>query len=163
MTEGGVDTRAATVTDVADIAAVEAAAFEHPWTADALRAMLQDGLTHAFIATHDDAVVGAAVVRVVAGEGELLRIAVVPQARRRGVARVLLRDVIDAVGGACPDGLHLEVRASNAAARALYETAGFVESGRRHGYYQHPAEDAVLMRWTRGLTGVDREGVATME
>ena len=42
--------------------------------------------------------------------------------------------------------LYLEVRDSNAAARALYGSLGFTQVGRRRGYYQHPTEDALLLR-----------------
>jgi ribosomal-protein-alanine N-acetyltransferase len=42
----------------------------------------------------------------------------------------------------------LEVRESNAPARALYENAGFKQTGRRPSYYTSPLEDAILYRWT---------------
>ncbi len=42
--------------------------------------------------------------------------------------------------------LLLEVRASNLAALAFYRAQGFVETGRRIGYYTDPIEDAVLMQ-----------------
>jgi ribosomal-protein-alanine N-acetyltransferase len=41
--------------------------------------------------------------------------------------------------------LALEVRVSNEAAMGLYRRFGFVEQGRRRGYYERPVEDAVLM------------------
>ncbi len=43
------------------------------------------------------------------------------------------------------EAMQLEVRASNGAAIGLYQRLGFVEQGRRKGYYSAPAEDAVLM------------------
>jgi ribosomal-protein-alanine N-acetyltransferase len=42
----------------------------------------------------------------------------------------------------------LEVRESNAAARTLYENAGFEQTGRRRSYYTSPLEDAILYRRT---------------
>jgi ribosomal-protein-alanine N-acetyltransferase len=42
--------------------------------------------------------------------------------------------------------IHLEVRPSNKAARALYQRWGFRESGRRPGYYHSPPEDAILYK-----------------
>ena len=48
--------------------------------------------------------------------------------------------------------LYLEVRESNSAARALYESLGFEQVGRRRGYYQYPSEDALLLRRDLGLT-----------
>jgi len=78
-----------------------------------------------------------------AKEGELLRIAVDPVQRGQGLARTLLRacEAELAAAGICD--LHLEVRASNAAARSLYAGAGWRESGLRKGYYRD-GEDAVL-------------------
>ena len=72
------------------------------------------------------------------GEWELLNIAVDPAYRRRGVADELL--------GALPAGrIFIEVRESNAAARALYEGSGFTLIGRRRGYYHLPDEDGIVM------------------
>jgi len=130
-----------------EIADLESASFDGPWSREALAALLGDGLTRAWVARSADGVVGAAVLRVVAGEGELLRIAVRPDERQRGIGSRLLGDVVSAVADGCPHGIHLEVRASNVAARRLYARHGFVESGRRRDYYQAPQEDAVLMHW----------------
>jgi ribosomal-protein-alanine N-acetyltransferase len=44
----------------------------------------------------------------------------------------------------------LEVRESNQAARAFYASLGFVDDGRRRGYYADPVEDAVLLRLRLG-------------
>jgi ribosomal-protein-alanine N-acetyltransferase len=126
---------------------LEAACFEVPWSTPAVRALLDDGLTRAWVARRSGAVVGGALVRVVAGEGELLRIAVHPDQRRHGVGRAMLGVILSAVADACPHGVHLEVRASNVAARHLYAREGFVEHGRRRDYYQAPREDAILMHW----------------
>lgn len=129
------------------LADLEVAAFDAPWSADAVRALLDDGLTRAWVAGCGDRVVGGAVVRVVAGEGELLRLAVRPEARRQGIGRAVLAIVLSAVADACPEGVYLEVRSSNVAARQLYARLEFVDCGRRRDYYQTPSEDAVLMRW----------------
>lgn len=136
------------------LAALEVTSFEVPWSADAVHALLADGPTRAWVAAVGERVLGAALLRVVAGEGELLRIAVHPDDRLGGVGRALLRGVLSVASDACPHGVHLEVRASNVAARHLYAREGFVDHGRRRDYYQSPREDAVLMHWRpagRGL------------
>ncbi len=129
------------------LADLEATSFDVPWSTEALRDLIEDGLTRVWVALDGGLVVGGALARVVAGEAELLRIAVRPGQRRQGVGRHLLRHVLSALADACPGGIHLEVRASNVAARHLYAREGFVEQGRRRDYYQAPREDAVLMQW----------------
>ena len=72
-----------------------------------------------------------------------------PSARRRqGVGRQLVGGIMRAAGRAGARSLFLEVAESNAAARALYARAGFVEAARRAGYYQRQdaaAEDAIVL------------------
>ncbi|MDO4266052.1 MAG: GNAT family N-acetyltransferase [Eubacteriales bacterium] len=75
---------------------------------------------------------------------ELLIIGVSEDARRQGIGAALMKKVLSAAG--CLP-VFLEVREGNAAARRLYETCGFREYGRRKNYYEHPSEDAVLMKY----------------
>ena len=79
---------------------------------------------------------------------DLLTIATIPVARGRGVASLMLTELVSTAQQAgCPDVL-LEVRQSNEAAQRLYTGHGFVPIGRRRRYYQAPPEDAVVMRLT---------------
>jgi ribosomal-protein-alanine N-acetyltransferase len=82
------------------------------------------------VAESETEVAGFVLFRVVAGEGELLNVAVAPEHRRCGVARGLW-SAIEARAGLW----HLEVRASNAAAIRFYEELGFTRVGEREGYY----------------------------
>lgn len=79
----------------------------------------------------------------VAGEAELLRIAVASGARGQGRGRNLLRACAEALRTLGISELHLEVRVSNAAARHLYEGEGWHLAGLRKGYYRD-GEDAAL-------------------
>jgi ribosomal-protein-alanine N-acetyltransferase len=79
-------------------------------------------------------------------EVELESLAVAVAYRRRGLAGALLRAVTAAVTALGAEYLVLEVRASNAAALALYRAVGFQGTGIRRAYYTAPAEDAVLMQ-----------------
>jgi len=77
---------------------------------------------------------------------DLLTIATIPAARGRGIASLMLTELVaTAREKSCPDVL-LEVRQSNEAAQQLYTRHGFVSIGRRRRYYQAPPEDAVVMR-----------------
>ena len=79
---------------------------------------------------------------------DLLTIATIPAARGRGIASLMLTELVSTAREAgCPDVL-LEVRQSNEAAQRLYTRHGFVPIGRRRRYYQAPPEDAVVMRLT---------------
>ncbi len=75
-------------------------------------------------------------------ETEILALAVGPRRRRQGLGRALLGALVGSRRGR----IHLEVRESNVAARALYHWAGFTTTGRRRQYYSDPPEDAVLMQ-----------------
>ena len=89
--------------------------------------------------------VGFALAWHAADEVHLLDLAVDPGARRRGVARQLVGAVLGYAREARARLVLLEVRASNAAAIALYQSAGFSENGVRRGYYSDNGEDAVEM------------------
>jgi ribosomal-protein-alanine N-acetyltransferase len=72
------------------------------------------------------------------------------QWRRRGLARRLLAEVFRDSIAAGARSATLEVRQSNAAARALYEGLGFRVEAVRRDYYQDPREDALIL-WNRSL------------
>jgi len=78
-------------------------------------------------------------------EVELESIAVGSAWQRQGVARALLAELLGRLAERRYEQINLEVRASNAAARGLYEAVGFLVVGRREGYYADPVEDAVVM------------------
>lgn len=127
----------------ARLAALHAAAFPTSWDAAAFGALLeQEGV---FALEEPD---GFVLMRVVADEAEVLTLAVRPAARRRGLGGRLVAAgaVVAASRGA--SRLFLEVAADNAAALALYARAGFVEAGRRPGYYARSGgqrQDALLL------------------
>jgi ribosomal-protein-alanine N-acetyltransferase len=101
---------------------------------------------YARVAMRDDALLGYCIAWILDGEAELANLAVAPWARRAGVGAALLDDLLRAVDGDRDGSVWLEVREGNGAARALYESRGFREVGRRKGYYRAPVEDAVMMR-----------------
>ncbi|MFN5995850.1 MAG: GNAT family N-acetyltransferase [Paracoccaceae bacterium] len=131
------------------LASLHARAFRTPppWTADAFKGLLEDPL--AFLLVEGDA--GCLLGRAVAGEAELLTLAVAPDARRRGLGRKLVARFLYQARLRGAERAFLEVSAENAPAIALYESAGFVRSGLRRGYYQTPEGtriDALVMART---------------
>ena len=131
---------------IPQIAALERACFSHPWSEALLEDALFDPQASFIVAEDPEAggVLGYAGLHAVLDEGYIDNVAVAPDARRHGVASALL-DVFCRFGAAKLAFLTLEVRASNAAALALYEKHGFRRAGLRPGYYQDPREDAVIM------------------
>lgn len=97
------------------------------------------------VAEADGVPVGYIGAYTVLGETDILTVAVDPAARRQGVGRRLLESLFEALSGQS-SVIYLEVRESNAPARALYASLGFSEVGRRRGYYKRPAEDAILYK-----------------
>ena len=94
----------------------------------------------------NSALVGFLVSQQVAPEWELENIIVAPAARQKGIASRLLNALLASARATNSTAVFLEVRESNAAARSLYEKAGFVQNGRRRSYYASPSEDAILYR-----------------
>lgn len=109
-----------------------------------------EGTEECLVAAADDFVAGFVVTRTVADEMEILNLAVAPQRRRQGIATALLQHTLAAAAQIGALRAFLEVRESNAAARAFYARHGFTESGRRRAYYTSPVEDAILL--TRAVT-----------
>lgn len=134
---------------VALLTALHAQCFASSWSAESFAELIGGAGTVAWLALDGDRPVGLLLARVVAGEGEIITIGVVPSSRRRGVARHLLEHALAEAAGAGCRMMFLEVGCGNEPAHALYRAAGFHEVGRRRNYYQTsdaPPEDAVVMR-----------------
>lgn len=123
----------------------ESACFPDPWGEGGIRGQLTAGVGLSLICFSDGEPAGYLFAAVMPPEGEILRIATLPRFRRRGVGRALLAELFRRADDAGVDCLFLDVRESNALARALYNACGFRESGRRSAYYRAPREDAILM------------------
>lgn len=127
-------------------AALECALFSEPWSEAALRSGLESP-AGVFLAaeTADGVFAGYAGMQAAADEGYVANIAVEPRFQRRGCGRLLTQGLIQAARDAGCRFLSLEVRVSNGAAVALYQSLGFETMGVRRGFYQKPAEDAAIM------------------
>jgi len=138
--------RRATADDSSTLARLHAEAFAEPWSEAALAGLATS--SGAFALAADD---GFILVRALAGEAEILTLAVRPAARRRGLGRTLVQAAAADAREAGAESLFLEVAADNAAALALYAGCGFEPVGRRNAYYRRrdePAMDALVLRKT---------------
>jgi len=146
-----VNLRPATPADIPRLMEIErAAATAARWTETNYRRLFAgtgEGVQRlAWVLEDEGEIVGFLVASGVGTEWELENVVVAESARRRGLAARLLRHLLSVLPERDAGELRLEVRESNAAARALYAQAGFQECGRRADYYSSPQEDAVLYR-----------------
>ena len=127
---------------------IEKLCFSLPWTLEQLGSQLKDS-QHEFIAALDPEgrVLGYVGMVYVLVEGYISNVAVAPAARRRGIGRALISELMERAAALKLAFVTLEVRCGNAAAIALYEKQGFVPVGRRKNYYDFPREDAILMTY----------------
>jgi ribosomal-protein-alanine N-acetyltransferase len=129
---------------LAPLAAIHAASFADAWDTRALADLLATPGTFALVAAG-----GFILTRAVGGESEILTLAVVPVARRRGGATQLVEAAATHAQQLGASAMFLEVAITNDAARALYGRLGFTEAGRRKGYYAARGaapEDALVLR-----------------
>ena len=150
MTTAGLQLRPATIEDLPQsILPIERASQPHPWSEKAFLAELDNPVSEIAVASDQEGnVVGFLVTWQVLDEVHLLNVAVAPEHRRRGIGRWLVRQVLERALDEKATWVSLEVRVSNAAAIALYDSLGFVLVGRRRNYYTDNDEDALLLAWT---------------
>jgi [ribosomal protein S18]-alanine N-acetyltransferase len=134
--------------DVPEVIAIEHASYLFPWSEQIFRDCLRVGY-HCVVVDTPTGVGGYAVMSMGAGEAHVLNICLAERLRGRGIGRELLRAVLEHAGGHGVGQAFLEVRPSNVAAIALYESMGFERIGLRRGYYQAPGgrEDALVYRY----------------
>lgn len=131
--------------DLRQVLHIERRSFTIPWSDSTFRGLLRRQSTALLVAERAGEVVGYAVLWFAADEAELGDMAVLPEMRRRGLGRWLLDGALAEAARRGAKHVFLEVRQSNAAARSLYERAGFEAAGTRPDYYSEPKEDAILM------------------
>ena len=135
--------------DLESVARLEQTCFSESWSENLLRSGLDNRLDSYLVYEELGAVLGYCVLRTLADEGEIQRIAVDPAFRRQGIARKLMESMAAVARMKGAREVALEVRESNVSARKLYESYGFRQEAVRRDYYRNPAEDAIIM-W-RGI------------
>lgn len=135
------------------MAGIDRLAFDPAWSPECFAAELTLDHSRSLVArirgAEESRVAGYLVYHQVADEMHVLRIAVSPRRRRRGLARALLRCGMAAAQTEGAVSAVLEVRPANRPARRLYERLGFLPAGRRTGYYAGTGEDALI--WIANL------------
>jgi ribosomal-protein-alanine N-acetyltransferase len=127
--------------DLPSVMEIDALCIPRPWSEAVWRGELESRYSLYLVLEAGGEIFGQIGVRRVSDELHITTLAVRPERRRRGHARTLMRAALAAFPEARK--AYLEVRPSNAAARALYESWGFATTGLRRRYYGD--EDALLM------------------
>ena len=136
--------RQASAEDLPRIAWLEDIAFAEPWPFDLLAYEFGHPRGFLLVASWDDGPsVGYVAFRHGGGESEMLRLAVDPEVRRQGVARLLVESGLERLRRERVESCHLEVRMDNRGAIAFYEALGFQRSGRRKNYYRDGTDAAL--------------------
>jgi len=139
--------RRATAADIPRLMALEkdAATAAH-WATQQYEAVFSGEAPSRLVLVLEDqtGVQGFIIGRALDKEWEIENIAIAEPIRRRGFGARLLGEFLDLVRSQGGNTVFLEVRESNSAARRLYQKRGFVERGRRQGYYHTPEEDAIV-------------------
>ena len=132
--------------DVEAVLVIEHQVYEFPWT----RGIFQDCLNVGYccwVIAWNERIIGYGVMSVVVDEGHILNVCIHPDCQGRGLGRKLISRLLNLGRQHGAETALLEVRVSNKTALSLYAKLGFVEVGRRRGYY--PAtkgrEDALLL------------------
>lgn len=146
--------RAMTADDLPAVERIEQTCFSDAWSEKLLSDMLESEWDEAWVlADEKNSVIGYANFRFLAGEGELMRIAVLPEYRGHGESKKFMdRLEISSREKEAPD-LTLEVRAGNTPAINLYKFYGFQAEAVRKNYYHDPVEDALIM-WRRTVPSI---------
>jgi ribosomal-protein-alanine N-acetyltransferase len=118
------------------------------WSRDSYLDELADTELRLYLVAEDadGQVLASAGLLTIAETAQILTIGVLPLARRRGIARLLVNALVAEARRRQAHEVLLEVRVDNKPARELYESEGFVVIGTRRGYYDRGRVDAVVMR-----------------
>lgn len=151
----GYSIRAARLSDVSLLAAIEIESFSDPWPRSGFTDALNMASARLTVAVDKlDTPAAYCMLITAADQGEIANLAVSKGVQRQGLAGRLLDDALWYAEQVGVVSVFLEVREANQAARALYRSRRFAEIGRRKGYYQRPPEDALVLQWT-GATGAN--------
>ncbi len=137
--------RPMTKDDLDEVMAIERSAYRYPWSSGFFLQELQVACARSILAEVDGKICGYVLFWLLPGSIDVHNLAIAPDSRRLGIARLLMRQVVAAAGAQSVTRVTLEVRQSNEPAKRLYLSLGFTQAGLRKGYYSDDGEDAFTM------------------
>ncbi|MBQ4321718.1 MAG: ribosomal protein S18-alanine N-acetyltransferase [Oscillospiraceae bacterium] len=142
--------------DLPGLVAIEDLSFSEPWSHASMASAVENPDIYTAVSLEGGTVTGYVILALMGIEAEIYNVAVHPDARRQGLGAALLQNALKKAEQEGAETVFLEVRASNAPAKALYLGHGFVPVGLRKKYYTNPTEDAILMACTVERDGEER-------
>ncbi len=136
---------------VAGAAYLEKLCFSEPWSEKSLEMLLSNGAVGFAVEVNDEVAAYGGMLTVL-DEGQITNVAVDPVHRRKGYGREIVCALLDYAEKNGIVSVSLEVRESNEAAIALYESLDFVRRGLRKNFYRDPTESAIIMVWEKERT-----------
>jgi [ribosomal protein S18]-alanine N-acetyltransferase len=134
----------AEINDAIIISEIEEKSFDDPWSVQQINDELLNKNAHILLAQEETTVYGYVSIRINYDDIEILRIAVLPEFRRKGIAALLLVETDSLCSKYNKKLIILEVNETNAGAILFYTKYGFTEYRRRKNYYNNHA--AICMR-----------------
>ena len=144
--------RRMTLEDIPSVVEIEKQCFSLPWSENSFVDSLNRDDTIFLVCEEMDenartgCITGYMGVYLSFEEASVTNVAVSPVYRKRGCGEALVKKAKEAVKEAGAECIFLEVRQSNAPAISLYRKLGFEELGIRKKFYEHPVEDAIIMK-----------------
>ena len=133
--------------DVPAVYEIELASFPVPWTLDSFYYEVHENqYAHYVLAIDEDgSIIGFCGMWMVIDAAQITNVAVIEQARGRGIGEGLMREAMHIARFNGMEVMTLEVRVTNAVAQNLYRKLHFQDGGIRKGYYTDNGEDALVM------------------
>ncbi|MBN1282821.1 MAG: ribosomal protein S18-alanine N-acetyltransferase [Proteobacteria bacterium] len=132
--------------DLDDLMEIELASFTLPWSRRSYEELWPLDSIDIWIAKMGAETVGYYLIQRIGDEAELHTFAVKPDRRRQGIGSMLMEHMLAKARDMGTRFIYLQVRPSNAPARALYDRLGFRQVGVRRRYYRDNDEDAMVLR-----------------
>ena len=119
--------------------------FSDAWSIATYVKVLKNKKNLCLVACRGQKIIANVLGYLLAPEGEIQALAVLPEYRKKGIASLLMEKIIQDFKNRHIQDIFLEVRESNLLAIKLYQRYGFVQEGLRRDYYQKPIESALIM------------------
>ncbi len=146
----GLSLRKMTASDLDEVVAIEVNCTPKGWSRNIFEQSLKNNQCLVLQGKSYSRVLGFYVLQTIVDELHLLNICISAEYQKRGWGKALLRGIIADAEPLGIKDIHLEVRATNLAARNLYHSLGFNDVGLRANYYsgENGREDALQMCYT---------------